>query len=642
MKPKKSTLSQDQMRREIAESHKRSIAYDVCREERNPDQERLTPEQLEEKRRLNQDFIAVAYEHIDEIYELLSPDRFMVAVVDREGYILHLSGSDTIKADFAERNCAPGFRFTEKDVGTTAISLSLKKRIPIQLNDQDHFCIRAHGFTSSAAPIFTKDDFLQGLLVVSGKSDLVHPHTLVMVIAAARSIEKQLRLIRRNKEMSIYTGFLDNVLESAETGLLALDNDLRIWKTNRKAKRILKQENLDGKPISVLKGLTIDLENLYRNPDIWKEKECHLKINQQNIHLVLSAQPVISKQGRKLGAVLVFEEFSDIRKIADKISESKAYFTFDHLIGESPAFGHAIAIAQKASKTISTVLLMGETGTGKELFAQAIHNAGPFKTKPFIPINCGAIPGELMESELFGYVDGAFSGALKGGRPGKFELASGGTILLDEIGDMPHSLQVKLLRVLQTGEVQRIGSNKVINVNTRIIASTNVNLLNAIAENRFRQDLYYRLNILRIKIPPLRERGEKDIKRLAAYFLKRFDPQCNFTADALKLLTTYDWPGNVRELENTIERAFHISDGEQLEPKHLGSPLTDAKPICARTGSLREMEKEIILATLERTQYNMAETAKVLGISRATLYRKVKAYKLVKASSNEASGMRLL
>jgi transcriptional regulator with PAS, ATPase and Fis domain len=324
-----------------------------------------------------------------------------------------------------------------------------------------------------------------------------------MVIAAARSIEKQLRLIRRNKEMSVYTGFLDNVLESAETGLLALDNDLRIWKTNRKAKRILNQENLAGKPISVLKGLTIDLENLYQNPDIWKEKECHLKINKQDIHLVLSAQPVISKQGRRLGAVLVFEEFSDIRKIVDKISESKAYFTFDHLIGASPAF------------------------------------------------------------------------------------------------------------------------------------------CNAIEDNRFRQDLYYRLNILRIKIPPLRERGEKDIKRLAAYFLKKFDPQCNFTPDAITLLKTYDWPGNVRELENTIERAFHISDGEQLKPKHLGSPLTSPKPICARSGTLREMEKEIILSTLKRTRYNMAETAKVLGISRATLYRKVKAYKLVKASYSEASDMSL-
>ena len=628
MRHKKSTLSQDQMRREIAESHKRSMKYGICREERNPDQERLSPDQLEERRRFNQDFIDVVYEYIDEFYELLSPDRFMIAIVDREGYILQFSGSDAIKTDFAERNCAPGYRFTEKDVGTTAISLSLKKRIPIQLNDKDHFCERAHGFTSSAAPIFADDDLLQGLLVVSGKSDFVHPHTLVMVIAAARSIEKQIRLIRRNKEMSIYTGFLNNVLESAETGLLAVDNDLRIWKTNRKAKRIFKQENLDGKPISILKGLTFDLEDLYKNPDNWKEKECHLKLKNQTIHLVFSVQPVLSKQGRRLGAVLVFEEFSDIRKIADKISENKAYFTFAHLIGNSLEFCKAIELAKKASKTTSTVLLLGETGTGKELFAQAIHNDSPFKNKPFIPVNCGAIPGELMESELFGYVDGAFSGALKGGRPGKFELASEGTILLDEIGDMPHSLQVKLLRVLQTGEVQRIGSSKVIKIDTRIIASTNVNLLKAISDKNFRQDLYYRLNILRISIPPLRERGSYDIKQLADYFVKKTNPQCSLTDDVIKALSSYDWPGNVRELENTIERALHIGDGKTIKPDHLGLQSNSIKHKFTKTGSLREMEHQFISSTLERTNFNMAEAAKRLGISRATLYRKTKAYNI--------------
>jgi sigma-54 dependent transcriptional regulator, acetoin dehydrogenase operon transcriptional activator AcoR len=621
-------LSQSQIRYEIAESHKRSMEYGISREERNPDQVRLTPEQLEARRHSNQVFIDVAYEYINEFYELLSPDRFMVAIVDRAGYILHFSGSDPVKTVFAERNCAPGYRFTEKDVGTTAISLSLKKRVPIQLNDKDHFCKRAHGFTSSAAPIFAEDDLLEGLVVVSGKTCLVHPHTLAMVIAAARSIEKQMRLLRKNKEMSVYTGFLDNVLESAETGLLAVDNDLCIWKANRKAKRIFGKENLDGKPITVLNGLTFDLDDLYRNPDRWKEKECLLIIKKQTIHLVFSAEPVINKRGRPLGAVLVFEEFGNIRKIADKISESKAYFTFDHLIGDSKAFCNAIELAKKASKTTSTVLLMGETGTGKELFAQAIHNAGPFKNKPFIPINCGAIPSELMESELFGYVDGAFSGAMKGGRPGKFELANGGTILLDEIGDMPHRLQVKLLRVLQTGEIQRIGSNKTIKVNTRIIAATNVNLANAIKENRFRQDLYYRLNILRIRIPPLRERSEKDIKSLAVYFLKKSNSYCKLTADAIKALAIYDWPGNVRELENTIERALHLSDEEQITVEQLGSPITNAQVYCSYSGTLREMEHQLISSVLETTNFNMAETAKRLGISRATLYRKTKAYKI--------------
>ena len=293
----------------------------------------------------------------------------MIAVVDAQGYILQLSGSHAIKAEFAERNCAPGYRFTEKDVGTAAISLCLKKQAPIQLNDKDHYCKLAHGFTSSAAPILGQGNSLQGVLVVSGKSSLVHPHTLIMVTSAARSIEKQIRLLRRNREMSLYSGFLDNVLESAETGLLALDTKGRIWKTNRRAKRIFKQENLDGKPISVLTGLNVDVHQIHQNPDLWKGREGHVAHNKRVIHLVYSAQPVVSAQNRLLGAVLVFEEFFNIRKIVDKISSGKAYFTFDHLIGNSPAFSKAIELARRASQSNSTVLLLGETGTGKELFA---------------------------------------------------------------------------------------------------------------------------------------------------------------------------------------------------------------------------------------------------------------------------------
>jgi len=624
----KTILTDCQMKREILESHKRSMQYGVCREERAVDQKKLTPEELEGRRALNKDLLDVAAEYIGEFYELLSSDRFMIAIVDREGYILQLSGSDAIKAVFAERNYAPGYRFIEKDAGTTATSLCLKKQVPIQLNDKDHYCKQAHGFTSSAAPIFVEDDVLQGVLVVSGKDSLVHPHTLIMVTSAAVSIEKQIRLLRRNRELSIYTGFLDNVLESAETGLLTLDNESRIWKANRKAKRILKQENLDGKPISALSGLDVDVDDIYQHPDSWKGKEGHIQHGNQVIHLVFSAQPVISDQDKLLGAVLVFEEFGNIRKIADKISGGKAYFTFEHLIGDSAAFSKTIELAKRASQSDSTVLLMGETGTGKELFAQAIHNAGPFRDKPFVPINCGAIPGELMESELFGYVDGAFSGALKGGRPGKFELADGGSILLDEIGDMPHNMQVKLLRVLQTGEVQRIGADKVLTVNTRTIASTNVNLTRAIAQNRFRQDLYYRLNIFPISIPPLRERGAGDIRALAGYFVKKNNPRCRLTPNAMEALVTYDWPGNARELENTIQRALHVCDGEVLDVEHLGLPRKNGHGFRPHFGSLREMELKMISSTLDQTNHNMAETARKLGISRATLYRKVKQYKI--------------
>ncbi len=624
--------SNAQMREEILASHERSRAYGICREKRNEDQVKLSPSKLEYKRERNRDFLGVVVAHIDEFYELLSPDDFMVAYVDSGGYILHLAGSETIKKVFAERNCSPGYRWTEEDVGTSAISVCLKRQFPIQLNDQDHYCIRAHGFSSSAAPIFGKQDRLAGVLVVSGASSLIHPHTLIMITMAARSIEKHMRLLRRNQEMSLYSGFLDRVIESAETGILAVDKDMRIWKTNRKGKQILKQQNIDGKLATVLQGLDLNLEDIHLRPRNWKEREACLQVDKHDIHLYYSVQSVVSQNDELLGAVMVFEEFTFLRKLADRISGTEPFFTFDLLIGDSRPFRDAVDLAIRASKSSSTVLLRGETGTGKELFAQAIHNGGRRKNQPFVPINCGAIPNELLESELFGYVGGAFTGASKKGRPGKFELADGGTILLDEIGDMPHDMQVKLLRVLQTGEVERIGAQKVIRTNARIIAATHVDLQKAIARKQFRKDLFYRLNIIEITLPSLRERGPEDIEILALHFINRHNPGTPLTADALDKLVRYDWPGNVRELENTIERALHLCDDGKLKAKHIS---TQGKLVSARKntpGTLREMEQKLIARTLDECSKNMAKTAKSLGISRATLYRKVQEYGLVETS----------
>jgi transcriptional regulator of acetoin/glycerol metabolism len=626
--PKGTIPTNEQMKRIIYESHKRSAEYGINREQRNADHAKLSPAELEARKLAIKDLLEVVTATIDEFYELMSPDDFMVALADNEGYILHFGGSEAIKFKSADRNCSPGYRWTEKDVGTTAISLCLKMQVSIQLNDRDHYCERAHGLTSSAAPIFGHQGILQGILVVSGDSRLVHPHTLIMITSAARSIEKQMRLVRRNKELTISTSFLDNVIEAAGTGLLTLDKELRIQKVNRQGKQILRSDDLEGKPVSMLGDLNLDLKSIHKNPTLWKNRECHIQDGNREVHFFYSAQPVLSKKNKPLGAVLNFTEFSNIQKLVDKISGTKPFFTFDSLLGTSPSFLEAVELAKRASQSNSTVLLLGETGTGKELFAQAIHNGDKRVDKPFVPINCGAIPGELLESELFGYVEGAFTGALKGGRPGKFALASGGTILLDEIGDMPHDMQVKLLRVLQTGEIHPIGARRVLQTDARIIASTHVNLSQAVLQNRFRQDLYYRLNILQIRIPPLRERGADDIKTLAHYFLKRNNPQYQFTPNAITALTSYSWPGNVRELENVIQRALHVCDNKKITAKNLGLTNGPAADEVANPGTLQHMEKKMISATLKATNSNMAETARRLGISRATLYRKVKQYAL--------------
>lgn len=621
-------LDAEKLKQEILDSHERSKKYDINQNERNLEQTCLTPAELEQRKRNNQSFLNLVLARIEEFSDLLSPEDFAVGAVDADGYILHLAGSDQIKVKFSERNCAPGFRWTEKDVGTSAISLCLERQIPVQLNDQDHYCKRAYGFTSSAAPAFQKDGSLMGAVFISGSSALTHPHTLLMVTLATRSIEKQLRILRNNKELELHVGFLDSVIEATGMGLMILDQELRIWNVNRKGKKILKRDDLVGMPVSVLGEIGLDIADIRKSPKSWTNRECCLHHQGQAIHFIFTAQPVISKEKNLLGIVLAFEELDSLRKIADNIAGTQARFTFEDLIGQSLEILKSIELAKRAAQGESTVLLQGETGTGKELFAQAIHNASLRHRQPFVPINCGAIPGDLLESELFGYMDGAFTGALKGGRPGRFELASGGTILLDEIGDMPHNMQVKLLRVLQTGEVYRIGARKPVQTDVRIIASTHVDLSKAVSKGQFREDLFYRLNVFPIAIPALRERGEEDILLLADFFLRRnkVSPP-KLSAKAKDALIHHHWPGNVRELENTIMRALHMGEKDPLDISDLGFTVPSGTQ-SGYSGTLQDIERQVITEVIEQTGSNMAATAKKLGISRATLYRKIKEYSL--------------
>lgn len=625
---KGSILDAEKLKQEILESHERSRSYGINQSERNFEQANLTPAELEQRKRNNQSFLNLVLARIEEFNDLLSPEDFAVGAVDADGYILHLAGSDRIKAKFAERNCAPGFRWTEKNVGTSAISLCLERQIPVQLNDQDHYCTRAHGFTSSAAPAFQKDGSLLGVVFISGSSDLTHPHTLLMVTSATRSIEKQLRILQNNKELELHVSFLDSVIEAAGMGLMILDQELRIWNVNGRGKKILKRDDLVGMPVSVLGELGLNIEDIRKSPGSWTNRECCLHHQGQAIHFIFTAQPAISKEKDLLGIVLAFEEIHSLRKIADNITGTQARFTFEDLVGKSAGIEKSIELARRAAQGESTALLQGETGTGKELFAQAIHNASPRYRQPFVPLNCGAIPGELLESELFGYTDGAFTGAKKGGCPGKFELASGGTILLDEIGDMPHDMQVKLLRVLQTGEVYRIGARKPVQTDVRIIASTHVDLSKAVSKGRFREDLFYRLNVFPISIPALRERGDDDILALADFFLRRnkISPP-KLTPQAKGALTHHHWPGNVRELENTIMRALHMGEKDSIGVSDLGL-TAPGNTQGRRTGTLQEVERQVIAETIEQSGSNMAASAKKLGISRATLYRKLKEYNL--------------
>lgn len=330
--------------------------------------------------------------------------------------------------------------------------------------------------------------------------------------------------------------------------------------------------------------------------------------------------------------------------------ELKSKYTFADLIGESPSFLIAKILAERISGNQSAVLLLGESGTGKELFAHAIHNHSRRASFPFVPINCASIPEHLLESELFGYEDGAFTGAKKGGKKGQFQLANYGTIFLDEIGDMPLSMQSKLLRVLQEKEIQRVGGQKSIPVDVRVIAATHRDLEKMVEEGKFRQDLYYRLNVIKIDIPPLRERKE-DIPLIADHLLRKLEKKfyhmgTQLSEQVIDLFQQHSWPGNIRELENVLERAINVLNGEKIEVFHLPLYLRDADMPCeTRQESISKdasfnspfpiqplkktialVEKQTIVQALATTKGNKLEAAKLLQIGKTQLYEKCKIY----------------
>jgi transcriptional regulator of acetoin/glycerol metabolism len=632
-----SILEPEILREEISASHERCKQSGIDpSSKRTHGQICLSPKMLSERCEQNLDFLKIATSQIRELYQFVAGAGFTVTIADKDGYILEMIGDKPALKKLSAGNCKPGYRWTEKDVGTSAISLALVLAIPVQINNDEHYCVRGFGHTCSACPIYKNDNKLTGVIAMSGESRHVHQHTLGMIITAAKAIENQMRVEKTSKELLLRNNYMNAIIESIDSGVMTTDRNGIVAQMNSKGKQILQwEEDLAGKPLSRLLGTQVDLKKMMRAGSGYNDREIFIKGPHAAIHLIHTAKPIFESDGHVQGIIIVFNEIHRIRKLVNEMAGSQAQFTFENILGVSAAIQEAKKLAMLAALGKSTVLLLGETGTGKELFAQAIHNHSERRDHPFVAINCGAIPRELLESELFGYIEGAFTGAVKGGRPGKFELASSGTVLLDEIGDMPSDMQVKLLRVLQTGEVYRIGEHKPIAVDLRIIAATHNDLKQEVDKGNFREDLFYRLNVFPISIPPLRERSE-DIILLTGHILKRcarvlMKPGVEFSSESEQILARYHWPGNIRELENIIERAVNMVVGDIIEPSMLGpiSVETRKAVLTERPGSvLMDVERQAIVEIIKAMEFNMSKAAKMLGITRATLYRKIKKYNL--------------
>lgn len=473
---------------------------------------------------------------------------------------------------------------------------------------------------------------------------------IVGAIATFRDVTELRALAAEVTNLREVQTLLEAIIQSTQDAISVVDKDGRGLLINPAYTRLtgLRPEQVLNKPadVDIAEGESMHLKVLRTRQPV---RNVPMKVGPMRREVLVDVAPILVG-GELRGSVGVIHDVSEIKRLTEELERAnklirtmQAKYTFEEIVGKSPAIALAVEQAKRAAETPATVLLRGESGTGKELFAHAIHNASDRRYQPFVRVNCAALTDSLLESELFGYEEGAFTGAKKGGKRGLFEEANGGTLFLDEIGEMSVATQAKLLRALQEREIVRVGGTRPIPVDVRVIAATHVNLEQAVAEGRFREDLYYRLNVIPIVIPPLRYRLE-DIEALALHIIHRQNQAfgrnvTEIAKGAVELLQRYPWPGNVRELENTIGRAMiHMRYSDTvLEAHHL--PLLNTAPIpathTAQCGSLtwnggtldqflRQAERSAIEQALRATGGNKTEAAKRLGISLRSLYYKLK------------------
>ncbi|AFV12354.1 sigma54 specific transcriptional regulator [Thermacetogenium phaeum DSM 12270] len=609
----------------------------------------LSAEQLEALLYKKRSLIDVARPFMTNLYHFVAGSGFIVLLSDEQGFIMEVMGDSDILKNAAELNLIRGASWIEEETGTNGLGTALAIRRPIQVSGEEHYCQKVHGWTCSAAPIYDDDGRVIGALQMSGPSFKTHPHTLGMVVAAVEAIRSQLRLQRRNSELVLLNNRLGNIFHTVSDGVVVVDRNGLIEQVNPAAEKIL------SKPDSEIRGAMFK-EFVERDPGIeellttgksYTDKEVIVNNRTGIVYCLSSGKPIQDEKGAITDGVIFLNPINKIRNLVNRLSGAQATYTFADIIGRNKKLLKAVQLAKLAATNDSNVLLQGESGTGKEVFAQAIHNASSRRNGPFIAVNCGAIPRELIGSELFGYDEGAFTGARRGGRPGKFELASGGTLFLDEIGDMPLEHQVALLRVLQDKRITRIGGEKVIAVDVRVICATNKDLKLEVARGNFREDLFYRLNVISISLPPLRERRE-DIPLLFDVFFEEICKKMHVDIRdvdprVIPCLQRYHWPGNIREFQNVIERMVNVAAGQSIRLEHLPEeivcphssglqPEGDGAPrettLLAERNRIKrllaEKERQEISLLLVKNKGNLSKVARELGISRSSLYRKLR------------------
>ncbi|MGF2648367.1 sigma-54-dependent Fis family transcriptional regulator [Bacillus cereus] len=571
----------------------------------NKGQKILSSNIFQEQKKKSEIFLDIALPQIQNMRKTIDELQMMALLIDPDGYVLSLSGNKQTLKRAKHINFIEGVKWTESAVGTNAIGTALEIEEAIMISGTEHYTVASHSWSCAAAPIHNDDGKLIGVLDFSCPIEFSHPYMLGMVTSIAHAIERECSIRVHQNELHLIHRFLD-VIDSDEQVVICNHRDVIVSASKSVRERINNWSRMK-------------LEELMHHG-----LETKLEI------------PVYSNE-RMIGKCMYLKENKQMNTYS-ALTFIKG-ITFSGVTGTSRAFQHTLEEIKLVSPTDASVYVCGETGVGKEYVARAIHENSPRKDGPFIAVNCGSLPKELMESELFGYAEGAFTGARRQGYKGKFEQANGGTLFLDEIGEVPPEMQVALLRVLQERTITPIGSSKLVPVNIRIITATHKDLLRLVEEGKFRQDLYYRLHGYPLYVPSLIERKE-DIPYFIQHFCERKNWNVVFPKSIYNQFLQHTWPGNIRELVNVLERIYILSQGREICEKQVDFLLQtmrgnqqqlelQVENKTEHTLHFREkIQRDSMIEALQKTNGNVSLAAKLLNVPRSTFYKRMQKYKL--------------
>jgi transcriptional regulator of acetoin/glycerol metabolism len=606
----KHSVPEEHLRPAISNSWQRCLESKVNPYRHTPPQ--LSHEQVQRRLRDHRQYFEVIQPVIVNMEHLADLSKFIIGFADPEGFILMIHGNQELRKEVDELNFRLGANWSERYAGTNAIGTAIATGQPSQVFHAEHYCRGLHRYTCTAVPIQDPTSReLIGILDFASRAEDHQPHIVGLAIQMGRCIELEIYRKEKDQEDFFRDSSLQLTLDHLERGVIVLDAIDRIRRVNHKA-----LEYLNVRSDAVLNQAFHELTILSE----WRDLEKPFILpHTMDTELCLRRKPLV-QQRRLVGTLILIEP---IKRASKQVGHRQNPAT-SVPVGRSAGFLSTVRLADNAAHFDSNILILGETGTGKEVLARYIHGKSKRGAHPFVALNSGSIPRELLASELFGYEAGAFTGASKKGKPSKFELAYGGTLLLDEISEMPLESQVYLLRVIEEMALTPLGAKRSIPFDVRIIATSNKDLSAEVKAGRFRADIYFRLNVVSIQLPPLRERKE-DIPALVEHFIPTLSKSMGkrvtkITKSALDALAAYDWPGNVRELKNALEQAIVISPGDSITWDLLPETVRSKGNIPLH---LPDKERERYLEfvrTYHDAKGNITKVAKLLNVSRPTVY----------------------